>query len=230
MRLILLLMLIIGVVLLVVVPPSSSSAESRAQAPERWRGTVDLSGAGGTELEFFVEFTTGPSGTTATLSIPAQNANGLPLSEVVYDADQIEFTLVTRPVNGVFRAERDGDTASGTLSQGREFPMQMRRMAADEEAGPHRPQTPEPPFPYESIEVEYDNDFDGAHLAGTLTVPDGRGPWPVALLITGSGSQDRDETIFAHKPFLVIADYLSRNGIAVLRVDDRGVGGTARVA
>ena len=90
-----------------------------------------------------------------------------------------------------------------------------------------RPQTPKPPFPYRSEEVTYENKAGGVKLAGTLTLPPGQGPFPAVLLITGSGPQDRDETILGHKPFLVIADALTRRGIAVLRVDDRGVGGSS---
>jgi pimeloyl-ACP methyl ester carboxylesterase len=89
-----------------------------------------------------------------------------------------------------------------------------------------RPQTPKPPFPYVAKEVVYPNAAGGIEIGGTLTLPEGPGPHPAVLLITGSGSQDRDETLFGHKPFLVIADHLTRKGIAVLRVDDRGIGKT----
>src|SRR5580698_6254740 len=87
-------------------------------------------------------------------------------------------------------------------------------------------QNPQPPFPYKSVEVSYQNAAGGVNLAGTLTLPEGPGRFPAVILITGSGPQDRDETILGHKPFWVIADFLSRRGIAVLRVDDRGVGGS----
>jgi pimeloyl-ACP methyl ester carboxylesterase len=87
-------------------------------------------------------------------------------------------------------------------------------------------QNPQPPFPYKSVEVSYQNAAGGVKLAGTLTLPEGPGRFPAVILITGSGPQDRDETILGHKPFWVIADFLSRRGIAVLRVDDRGVGGS----
>ncbi len=86
-----------------------------------------------------------------------------------------------------------------------------------------RPQEPKPPFPYLSRDLSVAGD-DGTLLAGTLTLPKGQGPFPAALLVTGSGAQDRDETIYGHKPFWVIADYLARRGIAALRLDDRGVG------
>jgi len=90
-----------------------------------------------------------------------------------------------------------------------------------------RPQEPKPPFPYTAQEVRYANgDSSGVKLAGTLTIPPGPGPFPAVLLITGSGPQDRDESSFGHQPFRVIADHLSRRGIAVLRVDDRGTGGS----
>jgi pimeloyl-ACP methyl ester carboxylesterase len=97
-----------------------------------------------------------------------------------------------------------------------------------------RPQTPKPPFPYKSEDVEYDNADRSIHFGATFTVPLPdpnvnyfRAPvYPTVLLITGSGKQDRDETIFDHKSFAVIADYLTRQGIAVLRVDDRDIGKT----
>jgi pimeloyl-ACP methyl ester carboxylesterase len=91
---------------------------------------------------------------------------------------------------------------------------------------PNHPQNPKPPFPYRSVEVSYQNTAAGVKLAGTLTLPPGTRRFPAAILITGSGPEDRDETILGHKPFWVISDYLSRRGIAVLRVDDRGVGGS----
>ena len=87
-----------------------------------------------------------------------------------------------------------------------------------------RPQHPVPPFPYTAIEVRFPNPRAGLELAGTLTIPSSRGPHPAMVLVTGAGPQDRDETIARHKPFLVLADYLTRRGIAVLRFDDRGVG------
>jgi alpha/beta superfamily hydrolase len=91
---------------------------------------------------------------------------------------------------------------------------------------PRRPQTPRPPFPYQVQEVTFENTADGVSLAGTLTIPEGEEQFPAAILISGSGPQDRDETILDHKPFAVLADHLTRHGMAVLRYDDRGVGGS----
>lgn len=193
---------------------------------EVWEGSVDLSSAGGTQLDFVVRFARDESGAlSATIDIPAQGAEGLPLVDVEYGSERLAFTLEATP-RAVFEADRDGDRATGTLTQGIELPLEMERLAEGERAGPERPQHPRPPFPYLAEEVVYRNPADDSELAGTLTVPEGDGPHPAALLITGSGLQDRDETIFGHKPFLVIADHLTRAGVAVLRVDDRGIGGS----
>ncbi|MFH0756994.1 MAG: alpha/beta hydrolase [Bacteroidota bacterium] len=91
----------------------------------------------------------------------------------------------------------------------------------------NRSQEPHPPYPYLTEEVKYENSGAGIRIAGTLTLPEGGGPFPAVILLTGSGPQNRDEEIFGHKPFWVLADYLTRNGIVVLRSDDRGVGGTS---
>ena len=118
-----------------------------------------------------------------------------------------------------------GDEISGTFKQGvGATPMIFKRVA--EAPKLNRPQDPKKPYPYDEQEVSYRNEKDNIKISGTLTLPRGGGPYPAVLLITGSGSQDRNETIAGHRPFLVLADHLTRNGIAVLRVDDRGMGGT----
>jgi fermentation-respiration switch protein FrsA (DUF1100 family) len=86
-----------------------------------------------------------------------------------------------------------------------------------------RPQEPERPFPYDEEEVRYSNPDGGHELAGTLTLPRGGGPHSAVVLVSGSGPQDRNETVMGHRPFLVLSDHLTRQGIAVLRFDDRGV-------
>ena len=87
----------------------------------------------------------------------------------------------------------------------------------------NRPQEPKPPFPYRVEEINFPNDLEGFTLSGTLTIPVKEGPYPLAILITGSGPQNRDEELAGHKPFLVLADWLTRQGFAVFRYDDRGV-------
>ncbi len=114
------------------------------------------------------------------------------------------------------------DKIVGTLSQGGgSFPVTLSRGGI---ALPKRPQEPKPPYPYYSEDVKFDNPSAKITLAGTLTLPKKDGVFPVVVLITGSGPQNRDEELLGHKPFLVLSDYLTRNGIGVLRYDDRGVG------
>jgi fermentation-respiration switch protein FrsA (DUF1100 family) len=126
--------------------------------------------------------------------------------------------LLTQAVNTA------GDALHGTLEQaGAALPFDMARVHAMSEPVAHaRPQTPQPPFPYHDQSVVVQS-VDGVTLAGTLTIPDGAGPFPAVVFVTGSGPQDRNETLLGHKPFLVIADHLARHGIASLRYDDRGV-------
>jgi hypothetical protein len=120
----------------------------------------------------------------------------------------------------------DRQTIYGTFTQsGVSYPLELKRAKGIHE--PERPQFPRPPVPYNVEDVKVENQTAGVTLAGTLTWPHGAGRFPAAVLLTGSGPQDRDETLFGHKPFLVIADHLTRIGMAVLRVDDRGVGRSA---
>src|SRR5262249_39519233 len=118
---------------------------------------------------------------------------------------------------------KDNAELTGMWSQGgQKLPLAFKR--TKEAIALNRPQEPKKPFPYQEEEVVVENAKAKVKLAGTLTLPKGRGPFPAVFLITGSGPQDRNEALLGHKPFLVIADYLTRHGIAVLRVDDRGVG------
>jgi pimeloyl-ACP methyl ester carboxylesterase len=119
----------------------------------------------------------------------------------------------------------DGKQIDGKWKQGA-LSLALVLKPGERVAPPKRPQEPQPPFPYSAEEVSYENKEAGIKIAGTLTLPKEGGPFPVVLLISGSGPQDRNEEIAGHKPFLLWADYLTRRGIAVLRVDDRGVGGT----
>jgi pimeloyl-ACP methyl ester carboxylesterase len=158
----------------------------------------------------------------ATLDSPDQGATGIPCSSVFVNADSLRVEIDV--AKAVYTGTIVNDTTiNGMWGQGGGFaPLNMKKV--NQVAALNRPQTPKPSFKYLTEDVEYDNPEKTVHLAGTFTWPKGGGKYPVALLITGSGQQDRDETIFGHKLFAVLADYLTRQGIAVLRVDDRGVG------
>lgn len=163
----------------------------------------------------------------ASVDSPAQGALGLKAKAAFADG-KATLTLILPPATFEGQLSADGKTLAGNwLQNGASLPLAMSR-TPPAVVPANRPQTPKPPFPYRAEEVSYANPASGLKLAGTLTLPQGQGPFPVAVLITGSGSQDRDETLFEHKPFLVLADALTRRGVAVLRVDDRGVGGSER--
>ena len=188
-----------------------------------WRGTVNR---GGVDLRLIVTIATNVHGTTATLDSPDLMANLLPVTGLARDGRTVTFSI---PVSGVsYRATLDegGGRMSGIWARpGSPDATVAFVRTVQATAGPRpRPQTPRAPFPYRAEEVSFDNArASGVRLAGTLTLPPGPGPFPAAILISGSGAQDRDESIWGHKPFAVLADHLTRQGIAVLRYDDRGV-------
>jgi fermentation-respiration switch protein FrsA (DUF1100 family) len=187
-----------------------------------WIGTLSVPGA---ELRLVFHIQRTDSGELAgTLDSPDQGAYGLRLTSVTEDAGAVLFAIASLGGEYTGRVSADGEAIAGTWAQGGgAFPLDLERGDATALA-PKRPQEPQPPFPYEVVEVGFDNPEAGIRLAGTLTVPAGDGPHPAVVLITGSGPEDRDETVFGHRPFFVLADYLTRRGIVVLRHDDRGVG------
>lgn len=160
----------------------------------------------------------------ALFDSPDQGAMGLKVSELKITKDSLSAFLaqIGGGFSGAFNADRT--ELSGVWKQGGSIPLILKRVEKEVEV--NRPQMPKAPFPYLEEKVVYYNQDKSIQYGATLTIPDTNKQVPVVILISGSGQQDRDETLFGHKPFWVIADYLTRNGIAVLRVDDRGVGET----
>ncbi len=142
------------------------------------------------------------------------------------DGDTLKFDVPQIRLSYVGTLNDRGDSAEGTWSQGgRAIPLTLTKQATEYDnvnVWENRPQRPVAPFPYQAEEVTFENKLDSVTLGGTLTIPKSPGRHPAVILVSGSGPQDRDETLMGHKPFLVLADYLSRRGIAVLRYDDRG--------
>ena len=156
---------------------------------------------------------------TCTLDSPQQGAKGIAATIDYISADSL--TVSVKQLNASYSARLQDGELKGTFTQnGFKLPLNMK---PGELAKPNRPQTPQPPFPYETEEVTFTNVKAGATLAGTLTVPKD-GAKCVLLMVTGSGAQNRDEEVFDHRPFAVIADRLARAGIATLRYDDRATG------
>jgi pimeloyl-ACP methyl ester carboxylesterase len=187
-----------------------------------WLATLEI---GDNKLRILLKIEKSANNYVAKFDSLDQGATDLPIDSIVLDGTKLTFSAAKFGISYEGTLNEKGDEISGTFKQGPgATPLVFRRTA--EVAKLNRPQEPKKPYPYDEEQVSYRNEKDNIKLAGTLTVPRGGGKYPVVLLITGSGSQDRDETIAGHRPFLVLADHLTRNGIAVLRVDDRGIGGS----
>ncbi|MFD3425540.1 alpha/beta hydrolase family protein [Nocardia fluminea] len=184
-----------------------------------WHGDIQVPGQ---PIGIGVNFAENGS---ATIDIPVQGVRAAALKDVRTEPDRIEFTIPDVPGGAGFQGELDGERITGDWVQsGERVPLTLERGAIE---NPARPQDPKPPYPYRSEDVTYRS--GDITIAGTLTEPEGSGPFPAMLLITGSGPQDRNEDLMGHRPFQLLADTFTRAGYAVLRTDDRGVGGTGGV-
>lgn len=188
-----------------------------------WLGTLDT-GMG--KLRLVLHITNTDQGLTATMDSLDQNAKGIAVTSVTRSGASLKFDM--KVISGAYDGTINADLQSftGTWTQlGKSWPLEFKRVKNAAELAPRaRPQNPVKPYPYREEEVTYKNPKADIQLAATITIPPGTAPFPAVLLICGSGPHDRDETLMGHKPFLVLADYLTRKGIVVLRADKRGVG------
>ena len=198
---------------------------------ETWRGVMS---GGGNEFDFQIRlYENSDKELFGILDSISEGGIGLPLEiEITDNKFQFDLKLTQASYEGEFDAERSKITGRWK-QRGAELDLDFLKKDLSETywatgttnapATPNRPQHPKEPYPYQAVEVTFSNPDAAITLAGTLTIPKGEGPFAAAILISGSGPQDRDESLLGHKPFLVISDYLTRNGIAVLRFDERGV-------
>lgn len=212
--------------LFMITPLAAQTPQSPPTAEGVWQGAIE---AGGIKLRLVMKISRKPDGKwTGTLDSLDQGVNDIPMSLVTFQDGKLHIEMKSIGATYDATLSADGNELHGQFNQGAALPLDYKRIVRAEDAALKRPQTPAKPYPYDEKEVTYQNPTDKITLAGTLTVPRGAGPFPAVLLITGSGPQDRDEMLLGHRPFLVLADYLTRRGVAVLRVDDRGVGGTSK--
>lgn len=206
--------------LLLMLSGFAAPAQSTAGYQATWQGTLEI--GGGLRLVFHVK-DNGNGGLISTADSPDQSAFGLKCDTTWVNAGVL--TIEMRDLGASYKGKLVGDSVlDGTFKQGPgEFPLILKKMAAAPSAR-KRPQEPHAPFAYKTEDVVYENAGRTLRYGATITIPQGKGPFPAALLITGSGPQNRDEEIMGHKPFAVIADALTKNGFVVLRVDDRGIG------
>lgn len=192
-----------------------------AQIEGYWKGEMNV---GVQKLETAFDIKAVENGYAATFDVPAQGAYDIPVDETIFQDGHLQLAMSA--MGARYLGTLKDNVIEGEFTQnGMTFTLNLARSEMKEQKKT-RPQDPQPPFKYQIEEVTFVNEKEGNKLAGTLTIPEGEGPFPAMVLVSGSGQQNRDEELMNHRPFWVIADYCARHGIAVLRYDDRGVGGS----
>jgi pimeloyl-ACP methyl ester carboxylesterase len=184
-----------------------------------WEGKLKA----GADIRMIFHVAKDDAGYTAALDCPDQGLKGVKAStlRIVNDSIYLEIAQFQAKYSGKLQGSSE---ISGVFYQGMSLPLNLKKIEKIEAIV--RAQTPVEPFPYRSENLLYTNKDKSITYGATITIPNGKGTFPAALMLTGSGQQNRDEEILGHKPFAVIADHLTRNGFIVLRVDDRGMGQT----
>jgi alpha/beta superfamily hydrolase len=185
-----------------------------------WNGRLKVQG---TQLRLVFNITKIDNVVSATMDSPDQGVKGIPTTTTGFENATLKITIANAKITYEGTLGKDSIIA-GTFKQGgQSFPMNLsKEIIAKEKLV--RPQEPIKPYSYYTEDITFENKKAGIHLAGTLTLPKKDGVFPAVILISGSGPQNRDEELLGHKPFLVLSDFLTKNGIAVLRFDDRGTG------
>ncbi|HLS10861.1 MAG TPA: alpha/beta hydrolase [Flavobacteriaceae bacterium] len=186
----------------------------------QWHGLLKVQGI---QLPIVFHISESDGVYSATMDSPDQGAFGIPVATTTYEEAVVKLEISSAAIQYTGSLDENNRMVGRFKQGGIELPLDLSREAIEKEVV-RRPQEPTKPYPYYSEDVVFHNHDANVALAGTLTLPEKEGIYPVVILITGSGPQNRDEEIAGHKPFLVISDYLTRKGIGVLRFDDRGVG------
>jgi uncharacterized protein len=200
------------------------SSQNFSNYTRQWLGTLN---AGGAKLRIGLSVSDSAGGLTSFLMSPDQGVMKIDVEETNIFNDTLVIKCKDLKASFKGKLNAGADTLKGFWIQGRKFPLNLCRV--EKLPKMNRPQLPKKPYPYTEEEVKFTEPGTGIIFAGTLTLPEGQNKFPAVVLVTGSGPQNRDEELLGHKPFLVIADYLTRNGIAVLRYDDRGTGASKGV-
>jgi len=202
---------------------ASDDLATQKKLAGHWQGVINL----GKPLRLVFHFTEENGKLKGTMDSPDQGAMGIQVKEVIVSNDSllVDMSNIGIQYTGLLAS---ADSIEGEWHQaGRSYYIPLKR--TEKPADLKRPQTPKPPFNYQTEEVSFTNKDHSISYAGTITIPNGKGPFPAIVMITGSGPENRDEELFGHKPFAVIADHLTKHGYVVLRVDDRGTGKTTGV-
>jgi len=184
----------------------------------KWNGILKVQGI---QLRIVFNIIQTNKGYSSTMDSPDQGAKGIPVTSTNYENSYLNLVILSAGIQYEGTLDKE-NVFVGTFKQaGQSSPLNLTKENVEEEHVIKR-QEPSKPYPYYSEDVRFKNIKDNIVLAGTLTLPNKDGNFPAVILISGSGPQNRDEELFGHKPFLVLANHLTKNGIAVLRFDDRG--------
>jgi len=189
-----------------------------------WKGEVEVSGQ-----KLLLVFNLQQDSNdrwTGTFESPMQTAQRFPIDAIKVHKDSIWMDVKAIRLFYAGYLDRDKDVMKGVMKQGSFESAMILVRSENEMSGLSRKQDVFPPYDYLERQVSFRNPKGNASLAGTLTYPKGGGPFPAVVLVNGSGQQNRDSEVFGHRPFKILADHLSKNGFAVLRYDDRGIGGS----
>lgn len=198
------------------------SIKAQTDISGRWEGTLDL---GFQKLPLLFHFEKESDDWRGKMDSPSQGAEGIEVSKVLFDGMMLLLEIDALSVS--FEGLLQDGAIQGQFTQGGfKLPLNLSRVSGESTKSMTfaRPQNPKPPFPYETMEITFLAGPEKTALKGTMTKPPGNGPFPAVVLVNGSGPQDRNGEILRHKPFWVMADFLTRKGIAVFRYDERGVG------
>lgn len=182
-----------------------------------WKGIIEIQG---TKLNLVFNFKEAGGNWSATMDSPDQGGFGIPMDEVTINQNKV--LVKSKALQLTYEGTITKDCIEGIFQQS--FLQVPLNLKCDTSEASQRPQEPQPPFPYQIENISFPSLDKSITLSGTLTLPDDLKKHPAVVLIAGSGPANRDEEIFGHKPFAVIADYLTRQGLAVLRYDKRGIG------
>lgn len=205
--------------LLVLIAYLTSLSLTAQDITGEWNGALIVQG---TQLRLVFTITKTDTGISSTMDSPDQGAKGIPTTTTTFENSILRISIANAKIEYQGTLGND-NIIVGTFKQGgQSFPMNLSKEVIEKEKLV-RPQEPTKPYSYYTEDITFENKKAGIRLAGTFTLPQKEGVFPAVILISGSGPQNRDEELLGHKPFLVLADYLTKNGIAVLRYDDRGI-------
>ena len=186
----------------------------------QWNGILNIQGM---QLRLVFHIKKDDEKLTATMDSPDQGAKGIPVSDVTFENKTLKLEVTSAGIS-YEGTMGENNVVKGTFKQSvYSFPLELTKEKLEKKIIT-KPQDPTKPYPYRMEDVIFENKNAGINLAGTLTLPQQEGIYPAVILISGSGPQNRDSELLGHRPFLVISDFLTKNGIAVLRFDDRGTG------